>query len=648
MSITNDKKNGSKGSNMPAEDLEQYGVWVKAGPETVKDDSSAKDDFELSDISDSNTEITEEEEALLGSLEENSRRNGAQEEDTLGSMDDFSFDEPASPNGGDDDFSFPDIEDIQAGDDAPSGAEGDAAPADEDLFLPEEESLEAGVSGEEEGEKIELDFDLGGPPEDSGADADGFNDIAAVEKEMIEGGNDSLAEPSIEVEVEAEPSIEIEADETGAEPPAADAAELPENQPLPPAAGQKTEEEKPARAQQAETSILSKIEEELASIKSELFELKKELASLRVAGSAEPATAEHHKAAGTDSGFFAGDEDEDETIALTGDELDNILSTADITEETGESDVPDDILNFTADIHLAGQQPEAGASGKLDLDFAETEAAAQPPAEVNGNEDISSADFSAPDAAAKAPTEEEEVFSSDDMEISVEEPEPDVAVPGQELELGDMPDAGQEIEIDMTDSRTEDLSKSFEESASLATSFEDTPAVTESIPLTTPDEQAIIEEYNRELDNFGSADLHTEEAISETIAGEAGVPAGEEEAEIEFDLDSLQQETPEAPQETEIPEEETTPQAFEEGLPEIELPADEAPQKKAKAEGEAPVAAGAVDGVQISGPIREEIRSVLKYMDQLLESLPEDKIQEFAHSEHFDIYRKLFEELELE
>jgi len=32
-------------------------------------------------------------------------------------------------------------------------------------------------------------------------------------------------------------------------------------------------------------------------------------------------------------------------------------------------------------------------------------------------------------------------------------------------------------------------------------------------------------------------------------------------------------------------------------------------------------------------------------MDQLLESLPEDKIREFAKSEHFDVYKKLFEEL---
>ena len=38
---------------------------------------------------------------------------------------------------------------------------------------------------------------------------------------------------------------------------------------------------------------------------------------------------------------------------------------------------------------------------------------------------------------------------------------------------------------------------------------------------------------------------------------------------------------------------------------------------------------------------------MLQYMDQLLESLPEDKIQEFAQSDHFTVYRRLFEELGL-
>ncbi len=49
----------------------------------------------------------------------------------------------------------------------------------------------------------------------------------------------------------------------------------------------------------------------------------------------------------------------------------------------------------------------------------------------------------------------------------------------------------------------------------------------------------------------------------------------------------------------------------------------------------------------ISPQLKTEIKSVLSYMDQLLESLPEDKIDEFANSEHYEVYKKLFEELGL-
>lgn len=45
--------------------------------------------------------------------------------------------------------------------------------------------------------------------------------------------------------------------------------------------------------------------------------------------------------------------------------------------------------------------------------------------------------------------------------------------------------------------------------------------------------------------------------------------------------------------------------------------------------------------------MRDEIKSVLAYMDQLLENLPEEKIVEFAQSEHFPVYKKLFTELGL-
>jgi hypothetical protein len=44
---------------------------------------------------------------------------------------------------------------------------------------------------------------------------------------------------------------------------------------------------------------------------------------------------------------------------------------------------------------------------------------------------------------------------------------------------------------------------------------------------------------------------------------------------------------------------------------------------------------------------KQELRTVLSYMDILLESLPEEKIEEFARSEHFEPYKKLFQELGL-
>ena len=78
------------------------------------------------------------------------------------------------------------------------------------------------------------------------------------------------------------------------------------------------------------TQLLMKIAEELSSIRTELTNLKKEFAGIRAETSAE----EKEKGEGQHGGFF--NEEEDEKIALTGDELDNILTTADFTEEAGE------------------------------------------------------------------------------------------------------------------------------------------------------------------------------------------------------------------------------------------------------------------------------------------------------------------------
>ncbi|MDR3200836.1 MAG: hypothetical protein LBT68_05195, partial [Spirochaetales bacterium] len=563
MSNINDKENGKAGS-IPAGDLEQYGVWVKAGPETVKDTPADQDDFDLSDLSEENdasTEITEEEEDLLGSLEENSRQESGGVE-PLGDLDDFSFDsleetakEPGAAD--DDDFSFPDIEDIQLGNSEATGitagTDDDEAGDDDDFSLPEEEPL-----SEEplEGESLDLDFNLDEPAEED-EEKEPFDDIAAVEREMTESSPEPEAEPEleeiepeaeleleldsgVEIEPEAETETELDVDmETEPEPEIEITESEPEPEPEPVAP-----KSAPVAAEAASAGIFSKIEEELASIKAELSNLKKELSGLRVAGASTPESA-------ADSGFFSGDEDEDETIALTGDELDNILSTADITEEDGESDVPDDILNFNADA-------PPSADEEITLEFPETEVGA--PAAPAGDEP--------------------EISFGDDEPISIEESEPEAASPGEILNLDfDDTQSGEEIVIDMTDSATEEKAASFENSDDII-SLDDGPSAAESIPLTTPEEQAIIEEYNRELDNFGAEDIHVEapveveeeasETLSEAISDEAALP-GEDEEEIEFDLASLQEAVGEEP-ETEaagIEVEEEPAAAFEDDLSEI-------------------------------------------------------------------------------
>ncbi len=43
----------------------------------------------------------------------------------------------------------------------------------------------------------------------------------------------------------------------------------------------------------------------------------------------------------------------------------------------------------------------------------------------------------------------------------------------------------------------------------------------------------------------------------------------------------------------------------------------------------------------------EDMKRLLVYLDRLLESLPESKIDEFAGSEYFELYRKVFDFFEL-
>ena len=79
-------KNNYPGPDLPdlnniEEDLDQYGVWVKVGPEEIEEDLD-EGTFELSDLQEEDKHLTEEEEQLLGNLEEETKaEQGESEED---------------------------------------------------------------------------------------------------------------------------------------------------------------------------------------------------------------------------------------------------------------------------------------------------------------------------------------------------------------------------------------------------------------------------------------------------------------------------------------------------------------------------------------------------------------------------------------
>ncbi len=291
-----------------------------------------------------------------------------------------------------------------------------------------------------------------------------------------------------------------------------------------------------------ETTVLRKIAEELTSIKDEITTLKSELNNLKSvdttasqveesvqsgddAGEVSIPTSQNDS---ENSGFFA-DDDTDESIALTGDELNNILTTADFTEE--KSGVDED-------------HPVNDDSGE--------------PEEVK-TEDV---DEGISDFEKELLENDEKTF---DEEKAFEDPAYDTVEP---------------VPI---------------------TKIEDTNYLDGEDEALPAEELAIDEGEIPEIDFNDEVLVEPEETeISDTIK----------------DLD-INAKTPEIDTVTQEPTEEKEPEVEKE------------------------------DNGVFTEELKGEIKTVLAYMDQLLENLPESKIEEFAKSEHFHVYKKLFDELGL-
>lgn len=695
------------------DELEQYGIWVKVGPEDVEQtepDGDPDGEFGLESLSgdemDGDALLTEEEEQLLGSLEDGS--TDFEPPDNFGvGEDDFPDEMPAedflSDDLEDEDFGVEDLpeEDFQAEDlteDEPLAEEltddeltgedlGELSELSLDDFEEEasneiltDDDSDGGLSPEDElgnlsdleldddipeigldGDLVDLDSDLKIPNMDEEADVfemetaeevlpgadDGLNNIELDEMEEVDGEEDLV---ELELDTDAAGETEDFASDLGLdsldaalETPGAIPDDMPSDLPedideLLPEVPEVLEEQvddvaslemalreddSPALEEHVSgSSDLEKIEKDLASIKEELSTLKNELSLLKQA----PQFADEP---GEDSsGFFV--EEEDETIALTGDELDNILNTADITEETvEESEVPDDddLIDFPVDdssMELNEELPVEESDSDLLID----------------KEDV-------------IPLEAEEPADIDDIDL--EEPEADAAVQTETINLDESDELLGEIlpeDDDLLDEGvvfdTEPADLDFEPIELESDDFEQMPEAEEfdieELSIEEPVEELMEESgVDMVLDEVSEPDFALEEILDEEIEEphleeleidlDAGMSDDLEEIEAGVDLVDLDGGAVEDAAEDDLLElEEIEP----------ELPAVEEVQELGFEPDIAAADSSIPDG------LKDELRSVLSYMDHLLESLPEDKIQEFAQSEHFETYKKLFEELGLE
>ena len=554
------------------QNLEQYGVWVKVKPQNVEEEAEENMAFELSDLeSDDESALTEEEEQLLGELEEN-------DENDLAGL---------------------------------SGLEEDLEELGKGAAFADEEGEELTV------EDLDVDFD------DLGDD----NLAVPEDTAAMEGLPEMEGDEEFDIDIEADTDIEV---------PLSDSAIVEEHY-----EDLATVEEVPSTPGQtpakASSSLLEKIEQDLNQIKAEIQSLKNELAGL-ARGGLPSGKGEVAPAHADSDGFFQ--KGEEETIALTGDELDNILNTADVTEEV---EGPEESLESLEEEELpAGDLPEEIMElGSLDL---EEEA---PPEELTLEDSELSLEELEPSAAEDESIEIDIGEKSEEEELLLDESESfeDIEELSLDEDLGTLEGETEEIE-ELEELSLEELEDASEpgELGELGEAQEISlaePAMESELGEIEELENVSLEEPNggssfEEVEELSLEEPEAVEALSlEELPGEEDSSQDDVLALDDLEGTGLEAEDTEdlelAAEELSIPEE---PEDLEvEELGSLEEDSDE-PELQGSSQ-------------VLPQELQSDIKSVLSYLDQLLDALPEEKIKEFAQSEYFGIYKRLFEELGL-
>ena len=425
----------------------------------------------------------------------------------------------------------------------------------------------------------------------------------------------------------------------------------------------------PAATSNVDNSLLQQIVADLSNLKNEINTLKNNLEEMKAAPAPAPASDSQsiiseeiaveepviEEDSKEDTGFFSGD-DGDDTIALSTDELSNILNTADFSET---------------------EEPVVEAEPAIEEEtFVEEPVVEETPAETTIEDHVedNAIGEEVSEEAIGAIADTQEDINFDFGEDNLSEPNLDDIELDEEVLEDDLPD---EIEISKEDDiLVESSSSDFMDSVQDTTDEHTDEGVVEEIEDEAPaaeEETSEPEDFTIEDENFSTVDnLFDQPEISE-IENITAEPAAEE-APVEEEV-TIEEEAPAEPeievQEEEPVVEETVEEPIVEEEPVIE---DETFVEEPVIE-TAPIAdiendfvsheddnneltdsnidyltteeTPAEETVDENAELKKDIKSVLLYMDQLLENLPEEKIVEFAKSDEFTTYKKLFSELGL-
>ena len=343
------------------------------------------------------------------------------------------------------------------------------------------------------------------------------------------------------------------------------------------------------------TAIFSQIVTELSSLKNEIASLKNEFETLK--NEKQPGNLKLESNDSENEGFFSNS-DEDDTIALSKDEMDNILNTADIAqaEETDEDKKKETESEKTKETQDNISEPE-------ELSSEEPEFKEEPEATEETENLFGSADDI-------ADISDEDILSDDDFAMEFENAQTENTEEPPTLDDVDYTNISKENDL------PEEISVPKNDDILVESSPTDL--------LETKDSENKTENASDSFNEDPFELSAVEPSISETLTDEKldYLSKAPEESEQNENSEEL----------LELPESEET-EATEKVEPETLQEVKEEPETK--------------ESKDISDNLKSEIKSVLSYMDQLLENLPENKIAEFAQSEQFDTYKKLFKELGL-